>query len=281
MARIRTIKPQFFTSEDVTAQPPLARLLFAGLFTEADRDGRVEDRPRQLKTRLLPEDECDVDALLWSLSEGRLIRRYESDGVRVIQILAFSKHQKPHPKEANSILPPDGVTREKPHLNTASREQVITLPVENPSSPALSLREGVSLREGEREGNHGRARLQGSGAFEPGSLPRDHKTHVVCGPSMRICLLSWQYDVLEKAYNDPDPAKARMVIVQFIEILERGLGPTNSIGRFSELEKEFHVYLKSIGRVPPKITPIRDDSALDAALQAVVDRTAAKKAGLR
>src|SRR5687768_4687473 len=98
MARIRTIKPQFFTSEDVTAQPPLARLLFAGLFTESDRDGRVEDRPRQLKTRLLPEDDCDVDQLLWSLSDGRLIRRYEAGGVRVIQILAFSKHQKPHPK---------------------------------------------------------------------------------------------------------------------------------------------------------------------------------------
>lgn len=148
MARIRTIKPQFFTSEDVTAQTPLARLLFVGLFTEADRDGRVEDRPRTLKMRLLPEDACDVDALLWCLVDGGLIRRYEANGVNVIQILGFQKHQKPHPKEVESCLPVDGRTREKTHLKTASREEVIILPVENPSSPAVLGREGVSIREG-------------------------------------------------------------------------------------------------------------------------------------
>lgn len=151
MARIRTIKPQFFTSEDVTALPPLARLLFVGLFTECDRDGRVEDRPRTLKMRLLPEDDVDVDALLWSLVDGGLIRRYEANGQAIIQVSGFQKHQKPHPKEAASILPSEGVDRQKPHLNTASREEVNDLPVENPSSPLCSLREGVSipLREGE------------------------------------------------------------------------------------------------------------------------------------
>jgi len=151
VARIRTIKPQFFTSEDVTALAPLARLLFVGLFTECDRDGRVEDRPKTLKMRLLPGDDVDVDDLLWCLVDGGLIRRYEaSGGVRVIQVRAFAKHQKPHPKEADSILPADGQDREKPHLNTASRDQVVILPVENPSCPQSSLREGVldPLREG-------------------------------------------------------------------------------------------------------------------------------------
>lgn len=153
MARIRTIKPQFFTSEDVTALTPLARLLFVGLFTECDRDGRVEDRPRTLKMRLLPEDECDLDALLWSLVDGGLIRRYEADGVNIIQVSGFSKHQKPHPKEAASILAADGRTRQKTDLNTASRERVSDLPVENPSSPQCSLREGKEFQEGKgREG---------------------------------------------------------------------------------------------------------------------------------
>ncbi len=154
MARIRTIKPQFFTSEDVTALAPLARLLFVGLFTECDRDGRVEDRPRTLKMRLLPEDDVDVDALLWSLVDGGLIRRYEAGGVNVIQVTGFQRHQKPHPKEADSLLPKDGTDRQKTHLNTASREQVINLPVENPSSPQCSLREGKEFQEGKgREGD--------------------------------------------------------------------------------------------------------------------------------
>lgn len=282
MARIRTIKPQFFTSEDVTAQSPLARLLFVGLFTECDRDGRVEDRPRTLKMRLLPEDDVDVDALLWCLVDGGLIRRYEANGVNVIQVSGFQKHQKPHPKEAESILPKEGTDRQKPNLNTASREEVSVLPVEHPSSPARKGREGkeygVSLREGEPEATNARARVQGSGAFESGSLPRDHMRHALCGPSMRICLLSWQFDALVTAYNAPEnPHGARMVIAQFVEQLESALTPASSIPKFSDVEKEFHVYLKSIGKTPPKIVPNVEPFSIEKALA----NQAAKKAGVQ
>ena len=151
MARIRTIKPQFFTSEDVTAQSPLARLLFVGLFTECDRDGRVEARPRTLKMRLLPEDDVDVDALLWCLVDGGLIRRYEASGVNVIQVVKFDKHQKPHPKEVASTLAAKGSDRQKPHLNTAETTLSSEHPVENPSRPlgkGRSMEYGVSGREG-------------------------------------------------------------------------------------------------------------------------------------
>ena len=41
MARIRTIKPEFFTSDDICALSPLARLLYVGLWCEADREGRL------------------------------------------------------------------------------------------------------------------------------------------------------------------------------------------------------------------------------------------------
>lgn len=92
---------------------------------------------------------------------------------------------------------------------------------------------------------------------------------------MRICLLSWQFDALAKAYNAPEnPHGTRAVIAQFIEQLESGLTPESSIGPFSWVEKEFHTYLKSIGRVAPKIVPIRDDSALDAALAEVEKKIA-------
>lgn len=150
MARIRTIKPSFFTSEDVTAQTPLARLLFVGLFTEADRDGRVEDRPRTLKMRLLPEDDVDVDALLWSLVDGGLIRRYEANGVHVIQVSGFEKHQRPHPKEPLSTLAAEGHDRRKTDKKTASNVSPSVHPVEHPSSPVGMDKEyGVSLREGD------------------------------------------------------------------------------------------------------------------------------------
>jgi hypothetical protein len=274
MARIRTIKPQFFTSEDVTAQSPLARLLFVGLFTECDRDGRVEDRPRTLKMRLLPEDDCDVDALLWSLVDGGLIRRYEADGKQIIQVSGFERHQKPHPKEPPSTLPKDGPNRSKPCFSTVETTLSAEHPVENPSSPARKGREGkeygVSLREGEREPEKSRARVQGNGAFEPGSLPRDHVRHVLCGPRMKLCLISWQYDSLAKDYNAPEnPHGTKAVIAQFIEQLESGITPEHALPKFSEVEKEFHTYLKTIGRVPPTISRPKANGASIERLEAI------------
>lgn len=62
MARIRTIKPDFFTSEDIMALSPLARLLYIGTWLEADREGRLTWKPSTLKVRYLPSDACDVKA---------------------------------------------------------------------------------------------------------------------------------------------------------------------------------------------------------------------------
>jgi len=149
MARIRTIKPAFFTSEDVCRVSPLARLLFLGLLTEADREGRLDDKPTQLKIRLLPVDTCDVDALLWDLVDATLIRRYTGeDGRDVIQIRTFADHQRPHPKEPASDLPTSGRERTRSAVNKHGGQ--VFSPGSIPSSPVG--REG-DLREGDlREG---------------------------------------------------------------------------------------------------------------------------------
>lgn len=106
MSRLRTIKPGFFLDEELAACEPLARLLFAGLWTIADREGRLEDRPRRIKAEVLPYDECDIDYLLESLAGVGSIVRYEVDGGRFIAIPAWGEHQQPHYKEALSVLPP-------------------------------------------------------------------------------------------------------------------------------------------------------------------------------
>jgi uncharacterized phage protein (TIGR02220 family) len=103
--RIRYIKPEFFVDEDVTACSPLARLAFAGLWCAADRDGRVEYRPTRLRLLLLPADDCDFSALVDELVAHNLITRYSNDGKQVIAIPGFKKHQRPHPREAESTLP--------------------------------------------------------------------------------------------------------------------------------------------------------------------------------
>lgn len=105
MARARNIKPSFFTNDTLAEVDPLGRLLFQGLWCIADREGRLEDRPKRIKAELLPYDNCDVDALLGDLNRLGFILRYAVDGQRFIQVVNFTKHQNPHVKEAASQIP--------------------------------------------------------------------------------------------------------------------------------------------------------------------------------
>ena len=102
--RARNIKPGFFKSEEVAECSPWARLLFPGLWCMADREGRLEDRPKRMKGEIFPYDSIEIEPLLQELVEQGLIIRYEVDGQKLIWIPTFVKHQKPHPNEKPSIL---------------------------------------------------------------------------------------------------------------------------------------------------------------------------------
>lgn len=105
MARARNIKPGFFKNEDLCELDPIDRLLFIGLWTLADREGRLEDRPKRIKMELFPCDNLDTDAALGRLAHGGFITRYEVEGFLVIGIPNFIKHQSPHGTEKDSELP--------------------------------------------------------------------------------------------------------------------------------------------------------------------------------
>jgi hypothetical protein len=133
MARARNIKPGFFSNDKLAEVQPLGRILFAGLWTIADRAGRLEDRPKKIRAEVLPYDACNVDKLLDDLQERSFITRYEVGGVRFIQIRAFTKHQNPHKKEAESTIPEPCLA---PVEHSASTVQE---PVQTGASPADSL----------------------------------------------------------------------------------------------------------------------------------------------
>jgi hypothetical protein len=108
MARARNIKPGFFTNEELVELPFATRLLFIGLWTIADREGRLEDKPKRIKMNLFPADEINVDEALNELQASGFLARYELDGSRFIQVLAFRKHQNPHKDEKASSIPAMG-----------------------------------------------------------------------------------------------------------------------------------------------------------------------------
>lgn len=108
MARTRNIKPSFFKNENLAELDPLARLLFAGLWTIADKEGRLEDRPKRIKAEILPYDDCgtaQVHGWLQDLHERNFILRYEIDGNGYISVPSWAKHQRPHHKELDSEIP--------------------------------------------------------------------------------------------------------------------------------------------------------------------------------
>jgi len=105
VARRRFLHPGFFHDECLVTLDPIVRLLFAGLWCLADRDGRLEDRPVRIKMQLFPVDHVDVDTALTALAEGGLVLRYTVDGRRYLEIRNFLRYQTPHPNERGSGIP--------------------------------------------------------------------------------------------------------------------------------------------------------------------------------
>lgn len=117
MARSRNIKPGFFTNDRLAEKHPLTRILFAALWPIADREGRLEDRPKKIKALCLPFDDHDVDAALDDLAAGDdpFLIRYEVEGRKYLQLVNWHRHQSPHVREPDSTIPP---VPDKPVLST-------------------------------------------------------------------------------------------------------------------------------------------------------------------
>jgi hypothetical protein len=137
MARARIIKPAFFKNDVLAECDPMARLLFIGLWTLADRDGRIECRPVRLKAEIFPYENCDIDDLIGQLQSRGFVSVYESNAINVLQITKFCEHQRCHPQEKGSGLPePDENSKTivfpgknaLPEKNTAKSEQDTTEP---------------------------------------------------------------------------------------------------------------------------------------------------------
>lgn len=97
MARIRTIKPEFWTSEQVVECSANARLLFIGVWTFADDNGIHPDKPAQLKMKVFPGDSFsaqDIESMLVELEKNGLIKRYSVAGDDYLMVTGWTKHQR-------------------------------------------------------------------------------------------------------------------------------------------------------------------------------------------
>lgn len=107
MARIRTIKPEFWGDEKLAPLAPIHRLVFMGLISLADDAGRLLDNVKQLDGMLFPETPDGCAESLQILDQIEVIERGRTaSGQAIIQIVGWKKHQKvDHPK-LKAALPP-------------------------------------------------------------------------------------------------------------------------------------------------------------------------------
>lgn len=116
MARIRTIKPEFFTSEDIVSLTPMARLLYIAVWCEADKEGRLVWKPLTFKLRYFPADDCSIQALCDEIVASGLVQLY-GNGYAVVP--TFKAHQHINPRESASQLPePDASITRRPRVGT-------------------------------------------------------------------------------------------------------------------------------------------------------------------
>lgn len=139
MARIRTIKPEFWTSAQVMDCAPLTRLMFIGLWNFADDAGRMAVTTKKVKALLFPSDVMalsDIRRMIDELSTNDLIDLYVIDDIEYLQIKGWS-HQKIDRPNISKLPDKHGAFDER---STNSRDQ---------SLPEGKGREGKKIQQRE------------------------------------------------------------------------------------------------------------------------------------
>jgi len=133
--RIRTIKPEIWSSPQIMDLSRDARLLFIGLMTQADDEGRGLTDPRRLRAAIFPgDDDMAADRLvelLQELATQRLVELYATDdGIGLYALTGWRRNQKVDHPRPSSYPPPPGFSPDPPARGTpdgAPREDSRTL----------------------------------------------------------------------------------------------------------------------------------------------------------
>jgi hypothetical protein len=172
MARIRSIKPEFFTSLTIADLPLSARLTFIGLWTYVDDNGVGPADPRLIRAAIWPLEETP-DILqrtredLQRLQEARLITLYEASGRPLVYVNSWDEHQKvSHPRKPRFLTP-----HELPHVpdqhSSDSPEDLPSPPEDRQSAPEDDAPEqGAGSRE-QGKGIEGNPEPPASGETSP------------------------------------------------------------------------------------------------------------------
>ncbi len=124
MARIRSIKPDFWTNEKVLECSPIARLLFIGMWNFADDTGRLQFSPKTLKAQIFPSDDltfADIARMIDELSSNGLLLVYYVEDIGYLSIIGWNHQKIDRPQKSKYPPPPEGSTNIRRTLATDLR----------------------------------------------------------------------------------------------------------------------------------------------------------------
>lgn len=126
MARIRTVKPEFWQDEDLAALSAEANLLAIGLLNQADDEGFFKANPMLLNAAVFPirETSSTIHCLISELSNIGYIKLFDgSDGKQYGHVTNFLKHQKINRPTPSKYAPLIEFTEEtvSPHTKRAGK----------------------------------------------------------------------------------------------------------------------------------------------------------------
>lgn len=165
MARIRSVKPEFWSDPDIVDLPMAARLFFIGTWNHADDFGVLKDEPARLKMQILPADDVDPYELVEELVQSNLLtRRVAPDGTNVLVIRTFLVHQKIDKRSEGRWGNPEDFTEPPP---------IPTNPSEAPRAPTNPAPGRELVLGGEGTGTEGTSTpcSNGSLALVPSASP--------------------------------------------------------------------------------------------------------------
>lgn len=93
MARIRSIKPDFWTDEKIVELSYEARLFFIGSWNFADDSGNLQRSAKKLKMQIFPADLIDCEPLIQDLIAHGMFTEYSVSGEKYLHIKGFKHHQ--------------------------------------------------------------------------------------------------------------------------------------------------------------------------------------------
>lgn len=129
MARIRSIKPEFWTDPDIVAMPMAARLFLIGCWNHADDYGVLRDDPERLRLQIMPADPIDAVEIVDELVESRfLVRMIAPDGTALLVVRTFTIHQKIDKRAVGRWGHPDDFTPAESHRPTPAPTQSPPIP---------------------------------------------------------------------------------------------------------------------------------------------------------